>query len=58
MTFLKTSKGQKLRQKSLKSQKFKKSKSYKEASNKKSSVNKLQLELENIKNEIFKNFKK
>ena len=43
-------------QKKPKSQKY--NKSFKEASNKKSSVNKLQLQLKNIKNDIFKNFKK
>ena len=37
-------------------QKFKNS--YKEASNKKSSINKLQLQLKNIKNDIFEIFKK
>ena len=31
---------------------------YKEALNKNSPINKLQLELKNIKNDIFKNFKK
>ena len=42
-----------------KSQKFKKfKKSFKEAINQKSSVNKPQLKLKNIKNDIFENFKK
>ena len=58
MKFSEISKSKKFPQKSLKSQKLKKSKSYKEASNKKSSVNNLQLELKNIKNDIFENFKK
>ena len=59
MTLLKIWKSQKWPQKFSTRQKIKKiKKSYQEASNQKGSVNKLGLELKNIKNEIFKNSKK
>ena len=53
---MKISKSKKLHKKHLKAKNSKIQKSYKEASNKKCSVNKLQLELKNIRNDIIENF--